>query len=104
MILLTAQEIVDGLIKSGGVLLWSIDLGIQQPALSAAITLWRNSASDRERQEVARALAAASLDQRTIGGVTRWSARRQAQGPMPAPPSRTELREDAAHIAAWGYV
>lgn len=102
---LTAEQIIKGLISSGGVLLWSIDLGISQPKLSAAITSWRQRATLEERREVAHALRLAKLDHRTIVGATGVRAVESRPVPPLAPSlTKADRAADAAHVAAWGHV
>ena len=101
---LTAQDIIDGLTKSGGVLLWSIDLGCEQTTLSRAITAWRKGAPAREIIEAARALTQGGVPPQTVRGVTGMSAS-SAQDHRRAPDlSYADQRADAAHLAKWGHV
>lgn len=102
--ILTAQEIVDGLIKSGGVLLWSIDLGVAQTTLSSAITTWRKAAPESERRDVALALAQIRLPHQAVYGVTGQSVRAARDAGRAPELSWAERRSDAAFLAQWGHL
>lgn len=101
---LTTEDIVRGLRTSGGVLLWSYDLGCAQRDLSAAITVWREATGRDNRVVVAHELVEAGLDHRTIHRVTGISVRTARAEQWPPAPTRAERADDARHIAQWGYV
>jgi hypothetical protein len=102
---LTSQDIIDGLTKSGGVLLWSIDEGCDHVTMTRAITAWRKRMSEGVRRDVAHALIDAGLAHQTVRGVT-GIAPRDVRCAVPMGPSlsRADGQADAAFMARWGHV
>lgn len=100
---LTTHDIITQLTRHGSIIIWAEQEDLGTATLWAAITAWRNNASDVARRRVAVELREAGVDARTLARVTGLPP--ASKPPAPAPPvSRAEVAADAAHIAKWGYV
>lgn len=100
MIEVTVQMILDGVSECGSVVAWADDLAIAESVLWRGIEGWRVQASQRERDELAEALASAGIDSRTVAAIVGAHQR----GLRGRELDDADRDADAAHIARWGHV
>lgn len=100
MIEVTTDMILDGVSECRTVIAWANDLEIGESVMWRGIEGWRLRTSQRERDELAEALASAGIDSRTVAAIVGAHQR----GLRGRELDDADRDADAAHIARWGHV
>jgi hypothetical protein len=100
MIEITTDMILYGVGECRTVVAWALDLELAESVMWRGIEGWRVRTSQRERDELAEALASAGIDPRTVAALVGAHQR----GLRGRGLDDADRDADAAHIARWGYV